>query len=108
MEPPGREPRIGMTHTVGAAHRLGLNKTAEAMAIVWSRGFFDPPRKGAPRLQQELTRSTRPGHGLWHGLVASPKGQSRGLGHACGRTTPLQAVEACCPEHVRGLARPPL
>ena len=38
MEPPDRETRIGVEHPVGAAHRLGLNETAKAMDIVWSRG----------------------------------------------------------------------
>jgi hypothetical protein len=40
--------------------------------MVWSPGFFAPPRRGTPRRPQGLPRRTGPGHGSWGGRRASP------------------------------------
>ncbi len=34
--PQAETPALGCGRTLGAAHRIGLNETAKAMAIVWS------------------------------------------------------------------------
>ena len=40
MAPHGETPALWLGLMGGAAHRIGLNETAEAMAIVWSGEAF--------------------------------------------------------------------
>jgi len=56
---PRQSTLIGGEHTVGAAHRIGLNETAEAMAIVWNWDPFCSVRAGNPRWQEGLLGGTR-------------------------------------------------
>jgi len=72
-------------------------------ALFWSISAEDLLRP------QGRLGGTRPGPRAWDGLFAHLIASVKTLGEACGRTTPLQAAQACCLGDDRALpCLPPL
>jgi len=79
------------------------------MAIVWSRGPFCAVQGGERRRRQGLPGGTRPGLGLGDDLLCRLMASVKTSCDAGGRTTPLQAMQACGQGDELGLRRlPPL
>jgi hypothetical protein len=63
---------------------------------------------GEPRQPQGLLGVKRLRLGSGAGLLCRPMFSVKTPCDACGRTTPLQAAQACCPGQGLGLTLPPL
>src|SRR4030095_15446206 len=90
--PQAESSRIGMAHTMGAPHRLGLHYTAKAMDIVTrGGGFWSPYAEVAIAVAGACGWSTW-SYRSWHHLVFRRLCGGQGPCRGGGRTTPVQAV----------------